>query len=62
MAVVAGLLATGFLEPFLDEYRLATLFGVSLGMLRVCVTSMGPRPPRSAARFDVSAGLVAGDT
>jgi O-Antigen ligase len=59
VAVVAGLLATGFLEPFLDEYRLATLFGVSLGILRVCVTSMGPRPPRSAARFDVSAGLVA---
>ena len=40
VAVLAGLLATGFLEPFLDEYRLATLFGVSLGMLRACVTSM----------------------
>ena len=34
VAVLAGLLATAFLEPFLDEYRLATLFGVSLGMLR----------------------------
>jgi O-antigen ligase len=40
LAVLAGLLATAFLEPFLDEYRLATLFGVSLGMLRAAVTSM----------------------
>jgi O-antigen ligase len=40
VAVLAGLLATAFLEPFLDEYRLATLFGVSLGMLRAAVTSM----------------------
>ena len=32
--------ATAFLEPFLDEYRLATLFGVTLGMLRSSVTSM----------------------
>ena len=40
LAVLAGLLATAFLEPFLDEYRLATLFGVSLGMLRACVTSI----------------------
>ena len=51
VAVLAGLLATAFLEPFLDEYRFATLFGVSLGMLRACVTSMGePRTvdtPRS---------------
>jgi O-antigen ligase len=45
VAVVAGLAATAFLEPFLDEYRLATLFGVSLGMLRASVTSMGPRLP-----------------
>jgi hypothetical protein len=28
------------LEPFLDEYRFATLFGVTLGMLRASVTSM----------------------
>jgi zinc transporter ZupT len=40
LAVLAGLLATAFLEPFLDEYRLATLFGVSLGMLRASVTSI----------------------
>ena len=40
----AGLIATGFLEPLIDEYRFATLFGVSLGMLRACVTSLGPRP------------------
>jgi O-antigen ligase len=40
VAVLAGLLATAFIEPLLDEYRLATLFGVSLGMLRATVTSM----------------------
>lgn len=40
VAVLAGLLATAFLEPFLDEYRFATLFGVTLGMLRSSVTSM----------------------
>jgi hypothetical protein len=46
LAVMAGLIATGFLEPFLDEYRLATMFGVSIGMLRACVTSMDrPREP-----------------
>ena len=40
MAVLAGLLATAFIEPLLDEYRLATLFGVSIGMLRATATSM----------------------
>jgi O-antigen ligase len=40
VAVLAGLLATAFIEPLLDEYRLATLFGVSIGMLRATVTSM----------------------
>jgi O-antigen ligase len=40
LAVLSGLLATAFLEPFLDEYRLATVFGVTLGMLRASVTSM----------------------
>ena len=46
VAVSAGLIATAFLEPFLDEYRLATLFGVFLGMGRAGVTSMArlPRP------------------
>ena len=48
---VGGLIATAFLEPFLDEYRLATLFGVSLGMLRGTVTSMvRPGSFRSGAR------------
>ena len=47
VAVVCGLVATGFLEPLLDEYRFAVLFGVSLGILRACVTSMD-MPPRSA--------------
>ncbi len=40
VAVLAGLVATAFIEPMLDEYRLATLFGVSLGMLRATVTSL----------------------
>lgn len=40
VAILSGLLATAFLEPFLDEYRLATLFGVTLGMLRSATTSM----------------------
>ena len=46
VAVVSGLVATGFLEPLLDEYRFAALFGVCLGMLRACVTSMDV-PPRA---------------
>jgi O-antigen ligase len=40
VAVLAGLLATAFIEPLLDEYRLATLFGVCIGMLRAAATSM----------------------
>ena len=44
VGVVVGLFATGLLEPLLDEYRFATLFGVSLGVLRACVTSMHERP------------------
>jgi O-antigen ligase len=39
VSVLAGLCAHAMLEPFLDEYRLATLFGVSLGILRSAVTS-----------------------
>ncbi len=44
VAVLGGLVATALLEPLLDEYRFATLFGVSLGMLRACVTSMAGSP------------------
>jgi O-antigen ligase len=58
LGLVAGLVATGLLEPLLDEYRFATLFGVCLGLLRACVTSMNERPrlPRgplaiTASRF-----------
>ncbi len=54
VAVLAGLLATAFLEPFLDEYRLATLFGVSLGILRGTVTSM------SRQRRQPTRGMEAG--
>lgn len=62
VAVLAGLIATGFLEPFLDEYRLATLFGVSLGMLRACVTSMDRRPGLAAGRLGAPASArEAGD-
>ncbi len=61
VAVLAGLLMTGFLEPMLDEYRLATLFGISLGMLRACATSMD-RAPRTPAgrRGAVGAGVPGG--
>ena len=52
----ADFTATAFLEPFLDEYRLATLFGVSLGMLRATVTSMGQGPRLPAWRLEARAG------
>jgi O-antigen ligase len=39
VAVLSGLLAQSFFEPFIDEYRFAVLFGVTLGMLRAAVTS-----------------------
>jgi O-antigen ligase len=55
VAVLAGLTATAFLEPFLDEYRLATLFGVSLGILRASVTSMGHGPRLPAWRLEARA-------
>jgi O-antigen ligase len=42
VAVVAGVFAMALVEPVLDEYRLATLLGVGLGMLRATVTSMTP--------------------
>jgi O-antigen ligase len=44
VAVVAGLIVTALLEPLIDEYRFVTLFGISLGMLRACATSMERRP------------------
>jgi O-antigen ligase len=50
VAVVAGLIATAFLEPFLDEYRLATLFGVTIGMLRGTVTSLSQQGRSSISR------------
>ena len=60
VAVVAGLLANAFLEPFLDEYRLATLFGVSLGMLRGTVTSLSQqgRPGRLPVWRSEALGLM----
>ena len=59
VAVVAGLVATGFLEPLLDEYRFAVLFGVSLGMLRACVTSMdAPARPLTWSAEAAGAGRV----
>jgi O-antigen ligase len=41
VAVVTGLIVTAFFEPLIDEYRLATILGVSLGMLRATVTAAG---------------------
>jgi O-antigen ligase len=63
VGVVAGLVATGFLEPLLDEYRFAVLFGVSLGILRACVTSMDVRPRALTWNTEAAgAGLPAGRT
>jgi O-antigen ligase len=63
VAVLAGLMATALLEPLLDEYRFATLLGVSIGMLRAAVTSMdqGSRLPSwrlEATRLKAVAGGV----
>jgi O-antigen ligase len=63
VGVVAGLVATGFLEPLLDEYRFAVLFGVSLGILRACVTSMDVRPRSLSWSAEAAgAGSLAGRT
>jgi hypothetical protein len=40
-AVVVGLVAKGQVESIFDNYRLATVLGLSLGMLRSAVTSGG---------------------
>lgn len=58
VAVVCGLVATGFLEPLLDEYRFAVLFGVSLGIMRACVTSM-EMAPRSLVWTMEASGFAA---
>jgi hypothetical protein len=61
VGVLVGLFATGLLEPLLDEYRFATLFGVSLGLLRACVTSMHERPRvRSGPLLVTPSRFVAG--
>jgi O-antigen ligase len=61
VAVLLGLLVTGFLEPMIDEYRYATFFGVSLGMLRACVTSLEREPGSLTWRsVPVSAGALGG--
>ena len=63
VGVVAGLVATGFLEPLLDEYRFAVLFGVSLGILRACVTSMDVQSRALAWNTEAAgAGAPAGRT
>jgi O-antigen ligase len=59
VGVAAGLFTTGLLEPLLDEYRFATLFGVSLGLMRACVTSMGERPRLPAWPVEVTASRFA---
>ena len=43
-AVVVGMIAKGQVESIFENYRLATLFGISLGMLRCAVTSGGGGP------------------
>jgi O-Antigen ligase len=59
VGVLVGLFATGLLEPLLDEYRFATLFGVSLGVLRACVTSMHERPRVPAGPLQVTPSMFA---
>jgi hypothetical protein len=49
VATLCGLFAESLLEPVIDEYRLATLLGLSMGLLRSAVTS---------PRGDVIAGAV----
>jgi hypothetical protein len=41
VAVVVGFIAKGQVESIFDNYRLATVLGLSLGMLRSAVTSGG---------------------
>ncbi|MGA2519802.1 MAG: O-antigen ligase family protein [Acidimicrobiales bacterium] len=41
LAVVVGLIAAGQVESIFENYRLATVLGLSLGMLRGAVTSAG---------------------
>ena len=41
VAVVVGLVAKGMVESIFEKYRLATILGLSLGMLRSAVTSAG---------------------
>jgi O-antigen ligase len=62
VAVLAGLVATALIEPLLDEYRLATLFGVSIGMLRATATSlnMATRAPLWRTEADRSRPLAGG--
>ena len=61
VAVLMGLLVTAFLEPMIDEYRYATFFGVSLGMLRACATSLERGPQSQTWRpVSVSAGALGG--
>jgi hypothetical protein len=40
-AIVVGMVAKGQVESIFDNYRLATVLGLSLGMLRAAVTSAG---------------------
>jgi len=44
VAVVIGMVAKGQVESIFENYRLATVFGLSLGMLRSAVTSGGGGP------------------
>jgi O-antigen ligase len=44
VAVVIGLVAKGQVESIFENYRLATVFGLTLGMLRSAVTSGGGGP------------------
>lgn len=49
-AVVAGLLAKGLVESIFEKYRIATLLGVTLGMVRAMATSAGDEPVEDSER------------
>ena len=48
-AVVIGLLAKGLVESIFEKYRMATLLGVMLGMMRVLATSAPREEPAEEA-------------
>lgn len=60
VAVIVGLLVKGSVESILEKYRIATMLGLTLGMLRSAVTSAGEQDlfiPAALARRTVDEGV-----